>query len=409
MHETTRKRICRGAFFVFCLAPTVATITWAAYENRSDRIGVGELRLQQHLHLDAELGDLRTPRPGEFESTAVRLTALGCAGPSLDLHDVRLREALLGNAVTADRATLAGADFPRLAEAAALWLSSPTRPAAELKIRSATIEPPPEVAGAVPVRLSDFHLKFRAPTEDDTTSRLKVEALAGVQQGVVRLAVAYDPSGQIHAKLETAAAPLPGWLIAGGTPLGSLAEQARWIGSIEWRWSSASTGGRLAGTILDLELAGLLPADSTHTVQGPARLEIKDLLFADNRIVRVEGVLTSPGGEVSGSLLSAATGYLTCPPVEAAAREGANFDALYAKFVLDQRGLSITGAPVGHDGLPPGGVLGNRQSVLLMQPQAVELPAVLLAQFAAGLADVRLGWLPANDDVVRLFELLPRR
>jgi hypothetical protein len=78
-------------------------------------------------------------------------------------------------------------------------------------------------------------------------------------------------------------------------------------------------------------------------------------------------------------------------------------DRLACRFVLDRKGLTLTGEAPAADNLP-GCLATSGGARLLMQPQYVDIPAGAWVQFVTGPA---ASWVPASAGAVKLAERLP--
>jgi hypothetical protein len=85
-------------------------------------------------------------------------------------------------------------------------------------------------------------------------------------------------------------------------------------------------------------------------------------------------------------------------------KELIDVDRLACRFVLDRKGLTVTGDMPPADDLPAGCLATSGGVGLLMQPQYVDVPAGAWVQFVAGPAK---SWLPASAGAIKVAERLP--
>ncbi len=64
LHETTQRRVCRAAFVVGCVLPTLCVVAWVAYVHRPWRESDWQQMLRQQLHVQATVGEVRSLSPG---------------------------------------------------------------------------------------------------------------------------------------------------------------------------------------------------------------------------------------------------------------------------------------------------------------------------------------------------------
>src|SRR5262245_13307648 len=89
-HETTRKRICRTAFVVFCLAPTLAMAAWIIERRLPSRAATQAARLGSLLQVRAELEGYREPRPQSVRCEVLTLKDSAADRSLLRLNGPRL-------------------------------------------------------------------------------------------------------------------------------------------------------------------------------------------------------------------------------------------------------------------------------------------------------------------------------
>ncbi len=73
LHETTRRRVCRIAFVVLCVAPTLAVAAWIVRWYLPGRVEAEQARLSGQLFVDVRLADWREPRPDTIRTTSLTL------------------------------------------------------------------------------------------------------------------------------------------------------------------------------------------------------------------------------------------------------------------------------------------------------------------------------------------------
>jgi hypothetical protein len=406
-HETTRKRICRTAFVLVCLVPTVATAAWIVDRRLPSHAAKQAARLGAFLQVRAELRGYGEPRPKSVRCDAVTLTD-GAAGEELvRLRGVRLHHSKGVYLITADGAAIDSQQVGALARKIASWLASPEAPAADVQIGRVTID----VLGREVVLGS---AKARVDRDSAGAARLRVviralnsspDAKPGVQFVVERPAT---PDATTVAVLE-AATPLPASALAWAPGFDALGAEANFTGVVRWTVNADGVAGAAEGRLDGVELGSVLPAGSPHVAIGRGAVALTEFSWRERRLERLVGALTVEKAEVSTSLLEAAVKHLYCVQ----ASDGVNttgskslieVDRLALRFVLDRKGLTVTGDMPASAQAPAGCLATSGGVSLLMQPQYVDVPAGAWVQFVAGPAT---SWVPASAGAVKVAERLP--
>jgi hypothetical protein len=337
------------------------------------------------------------------------------AGETLiQLSGPRLHGSNGAYSVIADRALVDLQSIGSLARKAAAWIGSPTLRSTDiyldelaLNLPSATGKPGDAIVlGAVQAKfehdaagISRFRALVRrakAPPDEKPFLRFVVERSAA------------QPAATISATAETSSA-IPAALLAGVPGIDALDGDAMFTGAVHWTLDPNGLTGVAKGRLDGLELSSLLPAGSPHAATGRATGSLTELKWHDRRIERLEGALSIEKSELSASLIAAAVKHLYCVQQSdgAPASESAPMIAverLACRFVLDGKGLTLTGDMPPERGLPAGCLATSGGASLLVQPPYVDLPAGAWVQFVAGPA---ASWLPASAGAVKLAERLP--
>lgn len=452
LHETTRKRTCRTAFFALCLAPTCATAAWIADHHLPWRDAAAAGRLSDRYHLEVTLDDLQEPRPNMTRLAGVTLAEPGVAAPLMKLTGVvthRRGDALV---LAIEEVALAAADLPALA-ARCEWLLGRT-PAAkiELRIERATLaasDGAPAVTlhqlrgaiernGDAPPRLQAIAHLTENPNPDAKPIGLTYELAAkpsAVDAEAHQETEAAEPATQQRiVTFNTQQNAIPVALLAPVVPgMAALNNAATFTGVVTWR---ASDAGELHGRLASVDLAGVLPADSPHKLTGTATLELTDCQWHGERLQRLAGTLAATDAQANDSFLAAAHGYLACRPVEsllptlAAAQrlaeqrragqelspeDAAMLDAMHllshlaCRFTLNAAGLVIEQHIPAASTLPADTLAAIDGQAVLLCPRPADgkiLPGVAWLQFIAS-PHPPGQWLPYTPEALETASRLP--
>jgi hypothetical protein len=123
-HETTRKRLCRTAFFALCVAPTLASAAWIGSHYFPGRKGRIARELSDALDVHVKLADWREPRPRMVRSGGLTLSD---PNSGLSLLEVAAMESRSSGGVrhfAAEAVTVDCDQLGRLAEKINAWLEN---------------------------------------------------------------------------------------------------------------------------------------------------------------------------------------------------------------------------------------------------------------------------------------------
>ncbi len=416
-HETTRKRLCRTAFVILCVAPTLATAAWIVDRRLPSRAATQAARLGGLLQVHAELAGYREPRPGSRRCDALTLADSTTARPLMKLESPRIHGGAGAWSISAETATVDADELSALAPKVAAWLALPELQAVELRIRQFSINLP-AVAGrsARPeFMLGDVQARFDRDATGVARLRLAIRPpnSPADDKAPVRLTVersTASPGASIRALLETPATPLPASALAAVVPgFNGLNAEATLTGTVEWTIDHAGVAGVAKGRLDDVAIASLLPVGSPHAAKGLATVTLSQWRWRGDRLERLQGAATADDVQLSASLVAAAAKYLYCAEVaDGVAVAGTApmiaIDRLACHFVLDHRGLTLSGDLPQSVAAPTGCLATSRREPLLLQPPYVDIPAGAWVQFVAGPAS---SWLPATHAAVRMAQRLP--
>lgn len=418
LHETTRRRVCRIAFMVLCVAPTLGVAAWIVRWYLPGRIEAEQARLSGQLFVDVRLADWSAPRPDTIRTT---LLSLAQAPGNAQLLEVgRLESRRKGDVrwLTADQVTVDAAQLDELVPKLHEWLVA--LDANEFHVRCAGLV----VTGgeaAISARYRDvecivrrtaggaYQAQILAPLETDNTDAQ-----------VLRMAVNGSPSpenghGMILATLDATSASLPAWLLATGAPLGDgWGSSAAFSGTVRLEYAHGQLRGDAQGRLAPIDLETYASAISAHSARGHVDLQLDEFRWRGARIELAAGSLQAANVSVSRSVIAAAVRNLFCGYVAAVPIEAGNpgdlvpIDRIACRFAMDPEGLTLTGAlSPGDNQLADCIATGGGRPLLTaprLSPAHSRLHASAWLQFAAGPAP---GWVPATREAVDAAQRLP--
>ncbi len=459
LHETTRKRICRGAFVACCLVPTVLVVMAIGFYHRPWRALDQAQAMSQQLHAQVSFASCWQPRHGVTEFRTLELHDLRTDTLLLSADRVRVDRRGQQIAVVAGRLDLPGDDLASLTRLLETWIASTELlnidlPSIDIQAKQVVLrhrptrgsarKPEPNVLASGDVvknaeatspeasaygsrrntaevfreslELRSLHAHNRTGAEDENQNVcrfwLQADVVTGNQESPIRLPirliierVTEGNLPLLRATLDTRSASLPGWVLHGLVPGETLFEAGNFSGVARAESDIHHTRGTLRGRLADFDLRQLLPDGSPHKLLGRASITWDQLAWQDHRIEVAEGILQAADGLVSRSLLQAAEQLLHCEPAGVTIeRPSAHFDQLSCRFRLNTAGMTLWGECPVSERTDNGCLLSRQGKPLLLQPKYVELPSVQLVRLASPAAD---GWLPATQEAQRIARALP--
>lgn len=351
LHDTTRRRICLAAFFLFCLLPTLLVAGWGMLRRSSWHVAAEADRLTALSGLKASLSGIRYVRPGEVVYEGLDLTDPETGGKVLHCRSLTATWTLPeANSPACPVLTLTASQLEvffdplvRQAERLAERLLS-KRPDAPSTVRLVAQE---AVLGVADASQPLGAVLGRAEFEPDA-SRVECQFRWGGndQGGPVRLQVVRNRLTTPPAtgfELDTGTTPLPCSLLAAACPgLGMLGPRSQFRGNC-WGnetpdgWAMELKDSQLTDVDLELLLGGRLP----HRLTGLAQISLVLACFRGERIEKAHGEFAAGPGVVSRSLIHAAVERLglSAGPAEDTSAPQTHYEHLGFRFYFDSRGL----------------------------------------------------------------------
>ncbi|QDT00635.1 hypothetical protein [Adhaeretor mobilis] len=428
LHETTRKRICRTAFFALCFAPTLAmgavvfTRHVPAFQQRRQQ--EIELHLSERLRVQASLAPQLTPKPGLTRYSIATLAAFASNEATTELEEIEVRTTSGAKVISIKSVMLTCDSLATLLQVAQREIQSPSAGPVLVNINRLTIAAANE--SEVPSDFTNVRLRFDHQDASDL-KRVRLRAnqastsneIAELHDAELNVIVEQQTDGTWKAKLDTGQIELPMQLASVVLPVLDGLHEGRFSGLAQWHSNRTRISGTLRGRIGGCQFGALLPGRFASQAAGQASVEIEELKFTGERIEKLSGVLNVDHGEVAADLFKNLESKLFCRPViEHLATPGVTpqqvipFDKLAARIVFTNKGLNIWGNfpedSYMEEGRPVvrkyAKLMARDAKPLLLQPEWSDLPAAYWIQFAAGDAPSAM---PASRKAFELAQRLP--
>lgn len=432
LHETTRRRSCRTAFVLVCLAPLVAIGGLGAFQRMPVETALHQRQLGEQLGLRAKIARVEHPRPGVtryvgleladpetgqvvFRAKQVELTLP--MGPPTAGHFASGQIVLLEPQIGTE-----GADSLRQLLLRALRRRADQHDV-EWHVSADTVEintvsSPLSLINASAVIASgamgsEATISF-LPAETFNTPR---ETSQRVEMRFVRNWTKESPHTGVELSTHGAELRCDPFLRLGGIE-SRLGEQCHFRGleyapktvekrDVVVRWDDSGCKATIRGVFLDVDLRRFAGRRISHMLEGRATLHVTLAEFQRGRLTEAQCSLDVGPGLVSPSLVTAAIEELGLrgPKPPAGATDPIRFDQLAASFTLDSQGLlTIAGDCGGRaSGLVLSGSSGQG-SLLLAEP--VDQPRSVIG-LVRMLSPPGEDFVPASQQAAALLQWLP--
>jgi hypothetical protein len=419
LHETTRKRVCRTAFFALCVCPTLLTAWWIASHYWPGRQGRISRELGRALDVHVKLADWREPRPRTLRTSGMTLSD-GASG--YPLVEVNVLEAQSGRGLQVyriDEATIDAGQLDQVARKTDCWLRMLPPEVHEVRCRRLAFRLPSPTDGGSPVgpaRHFEMH-NVQVRIDRDAAGRVQAQGLAFVgdaQDATHAVRLTLSPSSDSGVAnvitLQTESAGVAASAFAAVVPgFHCFGEDAAFVGKVQWLFNSGEKEGIVQGRVLHANLASVLPASSPHRLRGHATLELVELKWRAERIERLAGAVFAKEAAVSQSLVEAAVTNFRCGRGAAGqptADDSSLIDVDYLgiHFNLNEKGLTFWGACPADVSREVECIAVSGMQPLLVAPRLHNWHVGWLVQTALAPPS---GWLPATREAVEMADRLP--
>ena len=312
MSESQQRLICRLAFVIVCLLPTMFVV-WTIFSP--GRTARWESRFQDGLGLNAKIESVTTPLPGIIELHQVSLSDFQ-AGHLLDLADIKLADTPQGTRCIVSELTINAEELGLFLQRINSLLEKKTE-CKKFRVRFDRINVVHENADTKRIlsqKLEDCVLDCQ---ETATEKKILLDfKLSAATANDCQLAIIVDQTkdkSQVKWIFKTKGAAVPCWIVSGWI------EQMALLGD-DCTFSGEATGGYLAGkpfaqvkgTFVNLDLSRLVQQSFPHELTGLATIEVDKCLITEQGIVKANGKFsTQQEGLIGPTLLAAAKQYLS--------------------------------------------------------------------------------------------------
>ena len=411
MHESTQRRVCRVAFVIFCLVPTVLSVTWIAWFRRPWRENDWQRAISQQLHVRAKIEDILNPRPGVTRLLGVQLADLRNKNSLASLDSALLERRQGKLTLSAQLTEVRAKQLPLLTQSISTWLSSGNSSLVELcidrlhivgeqgnlwELRNVLISNSPSAAQPRMLRLFADTTSF----DTETASLQLLLADSNTEKG-----------SRIHATLDATRARIPAWVLGDLIPGVSSCPMASFTGLVRIQSDFSKLTGTLRGQLSEVDLQAWAESATPHRLEGTAHLELDNFSWQDGRVEVAQGNLRVRRGKVSHSLLTELAKRLFCVP--GTGMRSANlsnedqlqtFDELACGYSINNLGISLRGQCSSVAWKPTGCLLAFNGDELLSEPGYSNIP---LAQLVQVFSMPSKSWLPATREAAELADSLP--
>ncbi len=403
MRFATRRMICRVAFVVLCVVPTVLSggLAWlvhaplyqAWYKSR------WETALSTALGVDVAVRRIVRERGGRTVLFGVRLRNPEQQEPVATVRSIEI---------------VSGAEWVvelnqcAVARPAAAWLarrlhehvfvSAHSLVGIHVHARNLIF-----TSNAAPVCLLDLNCRLRcdkAGREALIDFKMPDQANAtSIRLRVVRNRQLDPPA--TGWELHTGTTPVPCEVAVSWLPgVARLGGDCEFAGSI---WAESTRSGwnvQLDGTFRDADLDRLVTDSFPHKLTGAATIHIEHSVVRSGRLVALTGTIETEGGVVSASLLRAASAALQLHQrKQTGTAMLLRYDKFGLKFALDAKNLTVEGIANAR-----GAVMIDEAGVLLAVEQKHTVSPLALVRLLV--PDNQL-MVPATKETATLVRILP--
>jgi hypothetical protein len=422
LHETTRKRVCRLAFFALCVAPTLTTAAWIGGHRSPGRKGRMARELSESFDVHVKLADWREPRPRMIRSRGVSLSDRRSGLALAEITALESRTVGAERIVTAASMTTECGQLATLAEKVSAWLANLPPEGHEIHVDKLALKSPRQSEADEKPGLFELQ-QVRGRIDRDAAGRVQARfegRLIGARpDGSQAIRLTLEPSSDKESPaaivtLQTQGVAVPAWVLAAVAPgLNALGAKAQFQGTVRWLLERPDVRGSVQGRLENVNVAAVLPNNSPHSLRGNAVVELTDMHWQGRRLKQLNGSVRVENAAASRSLVDAAVKHLLCvqasdgPAAAAASGQDGDMvalDLLACRFLLDGKGLTLSGECQQQAGWPKGCLAVSGLRPLLLEPPYVQLPLGAWVQFVSAPG---ASWLPATREAVETAERLP--
>ncbi len=405
MHESTQRIVCRALFLLCALIPAIATLLWMAYSLRPWREVDWQQAISQQLHVQVEVGEVNSPRPGTTHLRQVTLADLHTGYPLGAIDKVRVYWRGPRLVLDTDQLEIAAKSFPALAETLSTALSASDLPPCQLQAKAV------QIIGANAERISLMKLRCFSERGAQPLGKLVAQAELPVEEDATAsstIKIIAERSGTTtSAILDTGGERLPSWLLRSVLPGIATCEGSTYSGVLQLESEFDQLHGSLDGRFEDLNAQAWFEPTADHRLEATIDMELEQLRWVGGRIEVAHGSLVASAGSMSSSLLQAFAERLYCkvgPKANLVEAASVAFDELSCGFHLTSAGLTIVGRCQSINDGAPGCMVAAGGEPILVEPEYSNLPVTLMVQV---LSQPARSWIPGSREANEMAGSLP--
>lgn len=408
MHDSTRRNLCRLAFFALCLAPSGSLCAWVLYRATPMHAWQEQAfwaeSIYQTTGLLAEIERVRHRTRTRTLLEGVTLSDPDGGHLVARVRVIEFAETDHGMVAMASQPEIEAHQLQRLGQLLYQRVLRGPRPTQQFQLLSGelTLHGASSASTATDVRclVSSDQGKVEA-TIDFLVAGFEMHSPAQIKLTRERDSGKASTTWQIR----TGGTPLPCDMLADYLPaLQSLGTRCRFQGTVWVQQDDESWDGEIAGRFLDVDLDSLV-APFPHKLSGTAEIALSHTSFRRGKLVEAAGALSSDGGVISQSLLTAAAEALRLGS-SVGSDEHADMTLSYGQlafgFQIDAAGLQLSGLC---DDRQEGVVLVGTSGGLLLDSRAELIPSIALARALVPQSELQVPATTATEQILRALPL----
>lgn len=368
MHESTRRLLCRVAFLLGCVVPTICTLSWIAYRQSSWSVAAVEDQLSETIGLKCHISKYYNPKPTKWVFEDVRLERAGSDAVVFPA----LKAELVDNTwqLSADEVEVDWASRHRLWETLQEGVLLKRTDGKRLQLNVAHVRFRDEVLPSLQ--------KLEVKHDPEQQPALSSSLLVGDSLVPPPLMASVDTSNPQHwqVQLATTEQPIPTHPLRAAMPqLAGLGVDANFMGQITFELNHTATNVEMAGVFRQIDLQSALATNYQHGAGG-AELHVKQLVVRNDNILEAFGGIFSRNGQLSRRLLDRAAQHLHVQVIPPSRHQDLiAYHEMAIGFRFDHGRMTLTGLC---DNMPAGTMLAGLENPLVYESPANILPATNL-------------------------------
>ncbi|MHC2067828.1 hypothetical protein ACYFX5_10180 [Bremerella sp. T1] len=388
MHESTRRLLCRVAFLLGCVVPTMCTLSWITYRQSSWSVAAVEAELSDTIGLKCRIAKYYNPKPSKWVFEQVRLERAGSDAVFFPVLKAELVDETW--LFSADEAEVAWNARHRLWEALqeGVLLNPTSDQAFRLTVAKISF-----LDGTMP-SLSQLDVKHDPNSQPTLTSSV---VLGDTTQNSALIAN-IDTSHPVHWRVQLASTekpiPIHPWRFA-FPELAGLGDEAQFLGQVSMELNHSYPYLELNGELQQIDLNTALATNNQFGSAGQATLYLTRVLIRDSNFVEARGGIRSFNGQLPRKLLDRAVEHLgvhVVPPLQQ--QDLVAYHEMTIGFDLKHGRLSLRGLC---DGFAEGTMMAGPYQPIVFEGRNQELPATNLASV---FHDNQFPMVPASQPAV---------